>query len=64
MKFIDSSGPVDISRFKWLMKVGNMEFIRDSLNNLNAWSIIFDRKHIDVIEEKLDIDLSDIKRKK
>lgn len=61
-KFIDSDGERKVGKYNWLQIIDEEEFITKALDNIWDWNHSFDREYIDEIEEKLDIDLSDIRR--
>jgi hypothetical protein len=59
-KCIDSGGVVDVTEYKYTLRITDINFVLESINNVSAWSSLFDRNSIKEIEEKLGIDLSDI----
>lgn len=60
--YIDAKGIVDVSSYKWIQNISNEEFIVRANNNLEYWNSEFDRNnYLKAIENRLEIDLSDIK---
>lgn len=62
-KFIDCYGDVNIANHgEWVQIIDEVEFIEKSVSNRKGWNQTFGRENIEKIENKLEIDLSDIKR--
>ena len=59
-EFIDNEGKVNVSDYNWIQIIDEEEFIKRALNNIKDWNIDFNRKYINEIEEKLEINLQDI----
>ena len=60
-KYIDCDGDFDVTGYDFIQLIKDEDFVVNSINNKSAWNDLFDRKHINLIESLLDIDLSDIK---
>lgn len=60
-KYLDSTGVVDISEYKWVQHVTDEWFIQNCINNIITWNNSFDRKHVPQIESMLNIELNILK---
>jgi hypothetical protein len=60
-KCFDCVESINIENYKWIQIIEEEEFIKNSINNVSCWNSLFNRENIKIIEEKLNIDLSDIK---
>jgi hypothetical protein len=62
-KYIDCYGEIQVKyRFRYKLRIKSEAFVVASINNLNCWNPSFDRaKNVPKIQERLGIDLSDIR---
>ncbi len=59
-QYIDSDEIIDVSAYKHNHHIKDIEFVEKSINNVSDWNKLFDRKWVNLISYKLNIDLSDI----
>jgi hypothetical protein len=60
-EFVDSTDKLKIAEYKWFQIINEEDFLRKVIVEGQYWNSMFDRKNIKIIEDKLEIDLSDIK---
>jgi len=60
-EFVDSTEKLKISEYKWFQIINEEDFLKKVIVDGQYWNAMFDRKNIKIIEDKLNIDLSDIR---